>query len=87
MLIHHLNLPQTQELAEQPLKLSDMQHAILSARLSMLQQEKLGFTPDFSNEESIRKAIKEMAILDGSIQVLSSLLEDAEMQLLKEEDE
>ena len=87
MLILHHNLQQTNDLAEQPLSLTDMQIAIIQARLMLLQHQKLTTSTDFSNEESIRKTIKELAILDGSIDTLSGLLEDAEMQLLKEEDE
>lgn len=75
------------ELAEQPLKLTDMQTTILQARLQLLQQDKLNYSPCFVNEEEIRKSIGRLATFDGNIAVIESLLEDAEMQKLKDSEE
>lgn len=75
-----------QELSQQPLKLSEYQLAILTARLRNIQQEKLDYHPDFSTEELIRKAIRNLAHIDGALEFITDLIEESTNPNVEEEE-
>ena len=75
-----------QELSQQPLKLSEYQLAILTARLRNIQQEKLDYHPDFSTEELIRKAIRNLAHIDGALEFITDLIEESTNHNVEEEE-
>ena len=75
-----------QELSQQPLKLSEYQLAILTARLRNIQQEKLDYHPDFSTEELIRKSIRNLAHIDGALEFITDLIEESTNPNVEEEE-
>lgn len=75
-----------QELAQQPLKLSEYQLAVLTARLRDKQQQKLDYNPDFSTEELIRKAIRNLAHIDGALEFIADLIEESTNPNVEEEE-
>lgn len=85
---HHLlslQLDSLRELAEQPLKLSDYQLNVILARARIKQQSKLDYHPDFTNEEAIRKSIRNLALIDGALEFITDLIEE-QNQPTNEED-
>ena len=73
-------------MAEQPLKLSEYQLAVLVARIRIKQQDKVNYNPDFSTEESIRKAIRNLALVDGALEFMTDLVEESTQPNIEEEE-
>ena len=81
-----LSVDGLRELADQPLKLSEYQLSILIARTRMQQQLKLEYNPDFSTEENIRKSIRNMAQINGALELLTDLVAESTNTYIEEEE-
>ena len=76
-----------QQLADQTLKLSEFQLNVIIARYRLKQQEKLDYSPDLSTEENVRKAIRNLALVDGALELFIELIEETSVQQTNEEEE
>ena len=82
----NLSLDNLMQLAEQPLKLTEFQLNILIARYRLKQQEKLDYHPDFSTEELVRKAIRNLALVDGALETFTNLIEETLQPTVEKEE-